>query len=267
MHRRVPYYGTLFRYLQQYTRILMLRKAMEVLQLFTPRRKELGVTEVADLLGRPKSSVSRWMSAMEEAGFLDRDADNGRYRVSLRVAAVGELAKQATSLQRVARPALHRLTEATGETANLVVIVGTEGVNIEAVESPRPVMHMGMVGRRFPLHASAACKAILAWRDPAEVRALLPARLERCTPATVTDPERLLAELAEVRGQGYAVNWTELEEDLVAVAAPLRDHRGEVVAALSISAPVSRVPRESLPVLGRHVAEAARALSTDLGWR
>jgi len=147
------------------------------------------------------------------------------------------------------------------------VAVGTEGVNIEAVESPRPVMHMGMVGRRFPLHASAACKAILAWRDPAEVRALLPARLERRTPATITDPERLLVELEEVRGRGYAVNWTELEEDLVAVAAPLRDHRGEVVAALSISAPVSRVPRESLPVLGRHVAEAARALSTDLGWR
>lgn len=245
----------------------MLRKAMEVLNLFNPRRKELGVTEVAELLGRPKSTVSRWLSAMEEAGFLDRDGDTGRYRVSLRVTAVGEMAKQATSLQRVARPALQRLTDTTGETANLVVLVGTEGANIEATESPRPVMHMGMVGRRFPLHASAACKAILAWMGEAEVRALLPARLERRTRATIADPERLLEELVEVRRRGYAVNWRELEEDLVAVAAPVRDHRGEVVASVSISAPVSRVPRESLPEVGACVVEAARALSADLGWR
>ena len=245
----------------------MLRKAMEVLDLFTPQRKELGVTEVADLLGRPKSTVSRWMGAMEEAGFLDRDPAAGRYRVSLRLAAVGEMARQSTSLQRVARPALERLTAATGETANLVVIVGTEGVNIEAAESPRPVMHMGMVGRRFPLHASAACKAILASMGEAEARALLPRQLERRTPATITDPQRLMEELAVARRQGYAVNWAELEEDLVAVAAPVRGHRGETVAAVSISAPLSRVRRESLPELGRHVAEAARALSADLGWR
>ncbi|HEV2149339.1 MAG TPA: IclR family transcriptional regulator [Longimicrobiaceae bacterium] len=245
----------------------MLHKAMEVLHLFTPLRKEVGVTEAAELLGRPKSTVSRWLSAMDEAGFLDRDADSGRYRVSLQVTAVGEMAKRSTSLQQVARPALQRLTTATGETANLVVLVGTEGVNIEAAESPRPVMHMGMVGRRFPVNASAACKAILAWMEEAEVRAFLPDPLPRCTPATVADPDRLVAELAEVRRQGYAVNWQELEEDLVAVAAPVRDHRGKVVAAVSISAPVSRAPRESLPELGGHVAEAARALSADLGWR
>lgn len=245
----------------------MLRKSMEVLDLFTPRRKELGVGEVAGLLGRPKSTVSRWLSAMEEAGFLDRDAETGRYRVSLRLAAVGELAKQATSLQQVARPALQRLTATTGETSNLVVIVGTEGVNIEAVESPRPVLHMGSVGRRFPLHASAGCKAILAWRDPAEVRALLPPRLAACTPATITDPDRLLDELAVVRRQGYGVNWAEMEEDLVAVAAPVRDHRGEVAAAVSISAPAFRMSREGLPETGKHVMEAARALSADLGWR
>lgn len=245
----------------------MLRKAMEVLDLFTPRRKELGVTEVAELLGRPKSTVSRWMSAMEDAAFLDRDPDTGRYRVSLRLAAVGEMARQSTSLQRVARPALERLTTATGETANLVVIVGREGVNIEAAESPRPVMHMGMVGRRFPLHASAACKAILAFMDGARARALLAEPLERRTRATITDPERLMEELAAVRREGYAVNWAELEEDLVAVAAPVHDHRGEVVAAVSISAPLSRVRRESLPELGRHVADAALGLSADLGWR
>jgi DNA-binding IclR family transcriptional regulator len=245
----------------------MLQKAMEVLRLFTPRRKEIGVTEGARLLGRPKSTTSRWLAAMEEAGFLERDPDTGRYRVSMHLAAVGEMAKQATSLQRLARPALERITAATGETANLVVLVGREGVNIEAVESPRPVMHMGSVGRRFPLHASAAGKVFLAWRSEEEARALLALPLERCTPATLTDPSRLVKELEEVRRQGYAVNWTELEEDLAAVAAPVRDHRGEVVAALSISAPAARLLREALPETGARVMEAARSLSERLGYR
>jgi len=245
----------------------MLRKAMEVLQLFTPKRKEIGVTEAAELLRRPKSTTSRWLSAMEEAGFLDRDADSGRYRVSMRVAAVGEMARQATSLQRRARPALERLTAATGETSNLVVLVGREAVNIEAVESPHPVMHMGSVGRRFPPHASAAGKSLLAWAPEEEVLASVGTPLARLTPATITSMERLLEELAGVRERGYAVNWRELEEHLVAVGAPVRNHRGEVVAAVSISAPVSRMNRETLPEVGRHVVEAARALSADLGWR
>jgi IclR family acetate operon transcriptional repressor len=245
----------------------MLQNTMAVLRLFTPRRKELGVTEAARLLGRPKSTTSRWLSAMEEAGFLDRDPENGRYRVSLHLAAVGEMAKQATSLQRLARPALERLTAATGETANLVVLVDSEGVNIEAVESPRPVMHMGAVGRRFPLHASAAGKVFLAWRSEEEARALLTVPLERRTPATVTDPEHLVEELREVRARGYAVNWTELEQELAAVAAPVRNHLGELVGALSISAPASRLPREALPEAGRHVVAAADALSESLGYR
>lgn len=245
----------------------MLQSAMAVLRLFTPRRREIGVTEAAQLLGRPKSTLSRWLSDMEEAGFLDRDPDTGRYRVSMHLAAVGEMARQSTSLQRRARRALEQLTAATGETSNLVVLVGKEAVNIEAVESPHPVMHMGSVGRRFPPHASAAAKAILAWRTPEEVRALLELPLARCTPATITDPERLFRELAQVRERGYAVNWLELEEHLVAVGAPVRDHRGEVVAAVSISAPVSRMAREALPETGRHVVDAARALSAELGWR
>jgi DNA-binding IclR family transcriptional regulator len=243
----------------------MLHKAMEVLHLFTPSRKDIGVVEAADLLHRPKSTVSRWLSAMESAGFLDRAVESGRYRVAMRLAAVGEMAKQATPLQRTARHALERLTAATGETSNLVVLVDSEGVNVEAIESPQPVMHMGSVGRRFPLHASAACKALLAWRPDSEILSLLQLPLARCTPATITSPELLLRDLADVRERGYAVNWMELEDDLVAVGAPVRDHRSDVVAAISISAPASRVPRDVLPAIGAHVVDAARALSRSLG--
>jgi DNA-binding IclR family transcriptional regulator len=245
----------------------MLHKAMEVLSLFSPSRRDLGVVEAAELLKRPKSTVSRWLSAMEDAGFLHRDDDTGRYRVSMLLAALGEHARQATSIQRMARPALQRLTAATGETSDLVVLIGSDAVNVEVVESPRPIMHVGWVGRRLPLHASAAGKSLLAWRSEDDIRALLQLPLTRFTAATVTDLDTLLKELARVRDDGYSVAWAELEDDMVGVASPVRDHRGQVAGALAIGAPISRVPKDALPTVAAHVMEAAQMLSTDLGYQ
>ena len=242
----------------------MLHKAMEVFRLFTPQRKEIGVLEAAELLDRPKSSVSRCLSAMHAAGFLDRSA-NGPYRISMHMAAIGEMAKQATSLQRSARPVLEALTGTTGETSNLSVVADGEAVNVDAVESPHPVMHMGALGRRFPLHASAAGKVLLAWLPEPRAEEHMRQPLVRCTPATITEPAALREELARIREQGYAVNWMELERDLVAVAAPVWDHRGELVAALSISAPATRMSPDALPGVGGSVADAARRLSRTLG--
>ncbi len=245
----------------------MLENAMDVLNLFTPERREIGVITAAELLGRPKSTISRWMSGMEVAGFLDRDDASGRYRISMRLAAVGEMARRASSLQQTAYASLKRITSAIGETSNLVVMAGGEGTNVEAVESPRPVAHMGAVGRRFPLHASAGGKALLAWRSEAEIRELLPAALERRTANTITDMDRLLENLEGVRARGYSVNWREMEDDLVGIGAPVRDHRGDVIAALSISAPVWRVSREHLDGLAHPIREEAAALSLSLGYR
>lgn len=239
---------------------------MDVLRLFTPSRKQIGVTEAAALLRRPKSTMSRWLSAMEATGFLERSAESGLYRVSMRMAAVGEMAKQATSLQRTARHALEQLTTATGETSNLVLLVGHEGVNVESVDSPHPILHMGAVGRRFPLHASAAGKALIAWLPEDALATLLPSQLEACTSFTITSHARLRENLAGVRERGYAVNHLELEPELIGVGAPVRDHRGHIVAAVSISAPISRMPRDVVPIAGGHVANAGCMLSKDLGW-
>jgi IclR family KDG regulon transcriptional repressor len=244
----------------------MLRKAMRVLSLFSPSRRELGVVETAELLNVSKSTVSRWLSAMEAAGFLARDPATARYRVSMRLAALGELAKQSTSLQRLALPALERLTARTGETSDLVILVGGDGVNVEVVQSPRPIKAVGWVGRRLPLHATAAGKALLAWKPEAEIRRLLPTPLERFTGNTLTDMDALLRHLAEIRARGYSVAAAELEEDLAGIAAPVRDHTGEVVGVLTIGAPLSRVPPESFAGYAREVVAASDLVSAELGY-
>jgi DNA-binding IclR family transcriptional regulator len=243
----------------------MLRKTMEVLTLFSLTRREIGVVELAASLGRPKSTVSRWLVAMERAGFLDRDAESNRYRLSLRLAALGEVARQTTTLQRSARPSLKWLAEQTGETANLTVLVGLEAVNIEVVDSPRPVMHVGWIGRRLPMHATASGKVLLAYADEAALKAVLASGLEQFTPQTITNFDALREELQLIRDCGYATVWAELEPDLAAVAAPVRDHRGEVIAAIAIGGPVSRCPRHQLDTLALRVLEAGRELSGKMG--
>jgi DNA-binding IclR family transcriptional regulator len=117
------------------------------------------------------------------------------------------------------------------------------------------------------VHATASGKVLLAHAGEAIVMAVLAGRLERLTPETITDVDVLRAELELVRTRGYATVWAELEPDLAAVAAPVRDHRGEVVAAIAIGGPVSRCARAQLGALATHVIEAAQELSRKMGHR
>jgi DNA-binding IclR family transcriptional regulator len=245
----------------------MLRKAMEVLALFSLEKRELGVLEVSDALARPKSTVSRWLAAMERADLLDRDPETARYRLSLRLTALGDVARHSTSLQRSARPALNWLAQRTGETANLTLLVGVEAVNVEVADSPRPVMHVGWVGRRMPVHATASGKVLLAHADDSTIAAVLGAPLQRFTRETITSASEFNAHLETVRRRGYATVWAELESDLAAVAAPVRDYTGVVVAAIAIGGPVSRCARSPRDSLATDVVSAARTVSETMGYR
>lgn len=237
---------------------------MKVLRLFAPDRPELTATEVSRLCGWPRSSAARLLSALEESGFLDRDDLTGRYRIGLRLAALGSLAVYATSLQRVARPELELLARTTGETANISVLSGTEVVNVGLVLSPRPIKHMGWIGRRMPIHATAAGKALVAWRAD-DLSELIAGPLRSCTARTITSPARLSEELARVRERGWSDADREYEEDLVGIGAPVRDHAGGVIACVTISAPAFRMAPERMPEIGPQVRAAADRISTALG--
>lgn len=245
----------------------MLDKLNDVLSLFTPDRRELTPSEIVELLGRPKSTVYRQLSAMEEASFLDRDEQSGRYRLGIRLAALGELARQSTSLQRAARPRLQELSDETDETADLSVLRDGEGITIDVVESHRPLMIPGLLGGRIPLHATAAGKVLLAWRPEEEVRRLLPVPLERFTRHTITDLATFLHELQRTRNKGFSIVNREWYGDILGLSAPVRNHRGEVVAALAVGGPRTRLDPDKLEeTLAPSVVRVATDLSRALAW-
>jgi DNA-binding IclR family transcriptional regulator len=220
-------------------------RVLALLTSFDETRTELGVTEMATLLGVHKSTASRLAATLERAGLLARYGR--RYRLGFEVIRLGTLALASFDLIASMQAAMDKLSRHTGETINLAVPAGTDILNVAEVPSTFILSCTGgWTGRRTKPHAVANGKVLLAYGTIP-----VPRQLERYTEHTITTREALETELEAVRAKGYATAAAELEEGLVAVAAPVFDAGGTCVAALSISGPAYRMQPENLDELGR----------------
>lgn len=244
----------------------MLKQLDHILALFSRGQSELSVLDAAALLRRPRSTTYRLMSQIEKVGFLDQDSETGLYRLGIRLAALGELAQCSTSLQRIAQPVLRRLSQQTGETATLLLLVDGEGTAVLHSESTQRVVAKGLVGRYWPLHASAGGKALLAWRPEKEGTKLVKKALKRYTQTTINTLPALKRELKHIRKRGYATVCGEFMDDVWGVAVPIFNHRAEVEGAVTLGGPRSRVTRARFPELGTIVIAAGESVSRSLGY-
>jgi DNA-binding IclR family transcriptional regulator len=220
-------------------------RVLSLLASFEDGRLELSVTEIAASLGVHKSTASRLAATLERTGFLARTGR--RYRLGVEVIRLGTLALRSTDIVSAMQPAMEKLSRLTGETINLAIPAGAAILNVAEVPSTYILSCSGgWIGRRTKPHAVANGKVLLAFGAIP-----VPATLERYTEHTITSPAALAAELAAVRRDGYATAVAELEDGLVAVAAPVLGPAGGCVAALSISGPAYRMPPEKLAELGR----------------
>lgn len=224
---------------------------LALLTSFDDSRAELGVTEMAGLIGVHKSTASRLAAALERAGLLTRTGR--RFRLGVEAIRLGALALRGFDLVASMQPAMDGLSRQTGETVNLAVPDGSQVLNVAEVPSTYILSCSGRwIGRRTEPHAVANGKVLMAYGAMAA-----PGQLERYTAQTITDAGALEAELAAVRRDGYAAAVAELEEELVAVASPVFDGTGACVAALSVSGPAHRMKPEALGDLGRRCAAAS----------
>ena len=244
----------------------MLKQLNHVLALFSHERPEISVLDAAALLRRPRSTTYRLMAQIEKVGFLDRDSETGLYRLGIRLAALGELAQRSTSLQRISQPVVRRLSRQTGETATLLLLVDGEGIAVLHSESPHRVVAKGILGRYWPLHASAGGKALLAWLPEEEAKGLLIKRLARYTPTTLVTQTALKKEFKQIRERGYATVRGEFIDDVWGAAVPIFNHREELEGAVTLGGPRSRVTRARLPELGKILIAAGEEVSRSLGY-
>lgn len=220
----------------------------------------LGVVEVARRVGREKTQVSRALKSLDQSGLVERDRDTRGYRLGWRVFAMASNAGQSRLLAE-APAVLRRLVNALKERVHLTVLDGEEALTVLSESTVRAVQATGWVGRVTPLHTTSSGRALLFDHSDEEVRELLSgAAFGGGEPRAPRDVDDLLQRLHAARERGYAAVAEEFETGLVAAAAPVRDFRGRVMAALNVSAPHYRLGRD-LDRAGRLVASAARQLS------
>jgi IclR family acetate operon transcriptional repressor len=199
-----------------------------------------GVTAIAARLGLPKSTVSRFLTTLEEIGAVERVGP--AWRVGDAVAALASAMPAERTLAALARPDLDGLVRTLGEDAGLALPDGYDVHYVDQVESDNPVQVRDWTGTRAPMHAVPSGLVFLAeWPDDA-VAGYVERGLARLTPRTIVEPRRLRRRLREVREQGYAWGREEFAEGINSVAAPIRDRRDKVVAALHVHGPAYRFP-------------------------
>jgi IclR family acetate operon transcriptional repressor len=230
-------------------------------------RQPIGVGELSRVLGMPKSSVQRALNTLGEAGWIRRaGGEVTRWAVTTKALDVGRHASGDLGLRDAAVPLMEELRRRTEETIHLTVLEGNNMVLIERLETLKPVRTSMSLGHSLPLHASANGKALLANSPAVVTDRLLADGLERYTETTVTDPDRLLAELERIRTRGYAINRGEWRSDVGSVAAAVMGGAGEPVACLSVNIPMTRLTEESESFFGQAVSEVAKTLSARLGY-
>jgi IclR family transcriptional regulator, KDG regulon repressor len=225
----------------------------------------LGVVRVAELIGREKSQVSRALRTLAESGLVDRDPSTLHYRLGWRFFALAARAGE-QRLLAATPPLLERLVKDLGETAHLSVLQGTEVLTVLSRSPSHAVKAVGWSGRTVPIYCTSSGRALLFDHDRDALSEFLSAvEFRRLGSNTVRDAEELYERLADARELGYALVDEEFELGLVGAAAPVRDFRGRIVAALNVSAPKFRLGKR-LESAGRVVKRAADELSILLGW-
>ncbi len=237
-------------------------RALDVLAAVAAGRASAGVSEIAERTGLYKSSVHRLLATLERRGFVQRDARTDKYSIGLAVLELASAFSRDDDLTSLAYPEMERLRNEIDETVSLYVRDGTERVRVQKAESRQAVRRVVQIGQRAPLYLGASGKVLLAFAPP-EVREKVldsPRRegIER---------SRLREQLADLARQGYASSVEEREPGSAAVAAPVFDGSGEVVAALAVSGPSGRFDSEIIARYGQAVIEAAQRISRRLAWR
>jgi IclR family transcriptional regulator, KDG regulon repressor len=227
----------------------------------------LGVSRIAELVEQDKSQVSRTLRTLDEQGFVERDPDSRAYRLGWALLAAAAHAGDA-KLLATGDELVERLSGELGERVHLTVLQGAEVLTVLSASPPHTIQAAGWIGRTTPAYCTSSGHALLFdhTRDELE-RLFATTDFVRFGPRTPRNIPDLGRRIAGARNRGYALSNEEFEAGLVAAAAPVRDFRGRVVAALNVSAPKFRVGGAALVAAGERVAAAASQLSIDLGYR
>lgn len=240
------------------------KKTLGLLDILSKGKREWTAAEVTEACGLPPSTTFRLLTTLVQLRYVEYDAESRKYQLGLKLLELGHLVSQRLDLPSRAMPYLRNLAQESGETAHLSIRDGIDGVFIAKVDGEHSVRMHTPLGRRVPLHAGASMKTLLADLSDEDIDEYIDTRASTSVP--VPDRAQLFKQLHYLRQHGFCVTRSEQTAGAAGVGAPVRDHAGEVVAALTISGPETRFTEPDVERFSEMVKDAAAALSTQLGY-
>ena len=249
-----------------------IEKAFKILSVFAQNGKvELGVGEISRILKMHKSTVHRFLHSMEKIGVVEKNDETGKYKLGLKLYELGNSISLKKMMVDRARIYLEDLHWYLNETVHFATLKNGEVIYLDKIIADRTFVIISEVGKRLPAHCTGLGKAMLAFLPKEDVERIIREKgLKKFTKNTITSKKKLFEELKIIRERGYAIDNEEIEDGLRCIAAPIFNAEGNVIAAVSISGPSSRINETTYDEYSKYVVKTAKLISGELkniDWR
>lgn len=243
------------------------KRVVGILKAFSEEKPQLGITELATILGLPKSVVHGDLMALVDERIIEKDYNTGKYYLGNEIFQLGSILLKQKSLRQNSIPVMERISKIIMEGVTLIAWIGSIPYCIESIDSPHPLKVSLNIGQSFPVHAGSAGKLLLAFLPEQEREQMIKGlRLTRYTEKTITTISELRRRLNEIREKGYVVSAGERFKDVISVGAPIFNHNSRGVACICITMPSNRSNRQRISQCVSLVVEGAREISQKLGF-
>lgn len=245
-----------------------IKRAIQVLNSFKLKEKELGVTELSKRLNLHKSTIHRILITLEDEAFIVKNQITQKYYLGIKLFELGHIVQNQMEIRTHALPTMKELAQKTEESVDLNIISDGRRVSIEKIESSQDIRHIIQLGKSLPLYCGGSGKVLLAFLPEEEIdKFITQEKLVKLGPNTITDPKKLKEHLNEIKRKGYAISFEERTLGSASIGAPIFDYSGKVVASLSVSGPISRFTKKKISLYIPLIKEAADRVSSLIGYR
>lgn len=240
-------------------------KVLAILEAMAEHGKPIRLKKLSELVKIPESTALRLLISLLENGYVIQDEES-HYALTHKIVRLASRFRASFNIIEIARPFLKELSQKCQESVCLAIDQGGRVVHIDTVDGPNNILQtLQKVGKTVPLYCSGIGKNLLLNYSEAQIRALYsPADFIPFTPYTIISVEDLLAELTQVRKQGYAYDREETELGACCIAAPIRDYRNRTIAGISVSGPSLRMTPEKMEAIKSNILKVSKKISSAL---
>ncbi len=242
-------------------------KALLILKLLADKGREMKLTEISDELDINKSTLHGIISTLKYHGYVDQDGKTQKYRLGLYLIELGEISARSLDIINITSPIIEQVSQKLHETVHIASLDNFEVVYVNKRESNQSMRIFTSIGSRNPAYCTGVGKAILAFMDENKINELIPEKLEKLTPNTITDRQEFLRSLKKVKENGYAFDKEEFSVGLTCVAFPIFDSNGDPKYAISVSGPTVRMTEEKISEAISMLKNASIEISRSIGYK